>query len=156
MSRNTNSDPDEKRRQLLAEIEEAVIMPVHIMAVCSGYKVTIKKYQLDKLLPKHVHIHYGPGCPACLASPSFIDKLVGYSKRSNVIIATYSDLVGIPGSKTTLEKARISGADIRVVGNIWDVLLLAKKNSQKAHCVSGQQVSSQLLRPRQQLFCKPK
>ncbi len=131
MSRNTNSDPDEKRRQLLAEIEEAVIMPVHIMAVCSGYKVTIKKYQLDKLLPKHVHIHYGPGCPACLASPSFIDKLVGYSKRSNVIIATYSDLVGIPGSKTTLEKARISGADIRVVANIWDVLLLAKKNRRK-------------------------
>lgn len=124
-------DPDEKMRQLAAEIKETIVSPVHLMAVCSGYKVTIQRHQLKKLLPEQIHIHFGPGCPVCLVSPAFIDKLVEYSKRGNVIIATYSDLVGISGSETTLEKARTSGADIRVVANIWDVLLLAKKNRRK-------------------------
>ncbi len=131
MSGDINFDPDEKRQQLLAEIEKVVTTPVHIMAFCSGYRVTIKKYHLDRLLPKQIHIHYGPGCPACLSSPVFIDKLLEYSNRSNVIIATYGDLLGIPGSSSTLEKARTTGADIRVIHSIMDALMLAKKNRRK-------------------------
>jgi len=121
----------EREEQLLAEIKKTITLPLHILAVCSGYKVTIQKNHLEELLPQQVHIHYGPGCPACLASPAFIDKLLEYGKRSNVIIATYNDLLGIPGTISTLEKARTSGADIRVVSAIWDVLLLAKKNRRK-------------------------
>lgn len=131
MSGKMNFDPDEKSQQLLAEIEKAVTTPVHIMAVCSGYQATIKKHHLDKLLPKHVHIYYGPGCPACLTSPSFIDKLLAYGNRANVIIAVYTDLVGIQGSKSTLEKARTNGTDIRVIHSIMDALMLAKKNRRK-------------------------
>ena len=76
MSRNMNSDPDEKRQKLISEIEETVTSPVHIMAFCSGYRVTFQKYHLHRLLPKQIHIYYGAGCPACLSSPAFIDKLV--------------------------------------------------------------------------------
>ncbi len=131
MSENETCDPDEKMRQLTAEIRTSVTSPIHLMAVCSGYKVTIQKYHIDRLLPEQIHIHYGPGCPACLASPAFIDKLVEYSKRSNVIIAAYSDLLGIPGSKSTLEEVRTGGADVRVVYSIMDALVLAKKNRRK-------------------------
>ncbi len=131
MSGNENYNPDEKMRQLAAEIKESATSPVHIMAVCSGYKVTIQKHHLDRLLPAQIHIHHGAGCPACLSSPAFIDKLVEYSKRRNVIIATYSDLLGIPGSNSTLEKARTDGADISVIHSIMDALTLAKKNRRK-------------------------
>ncbi|GMT44631.1 MAG: hydrogenase formation protein HypD [bacterium] len=131
MSGKTNFDPDEKKQKLLAEIEKAVTSPVHVMAVCSGYKVTIRKHHLFRQLPEQIHIHYGPGCPACLSSPVFIDKLVEYSKRGNVIIATYGDLLGIPGSSSTLEKARMDGAGIRVIHSIMDALTLAKKNRRK-------------------------
>jgi len=131
MSEKINGNPDVIRKQLLARIEDAVTTPVYFMAVCSGYKVTMQKHRLEQLLPKQIHIHHGPGCPACLTSPAFIDKLLEYAKRGNVIIATYADLLGIPGSMSTLEKARTAGADIRVVTNIWDILLLAKKNRRK-------------------------
>ncbi len=131
MSGNMNFDLDEERQKLIAEIEKTVTSPVHIMAVCSGYKVIIQKYHPDRLLPKQIHIHYGPGCPVCLASPAFIDKLLEYSKRGNVIIATYADLLGIPGSVSTLEKARTDGADIRVIHSIMDTLMLAKKSRRK-------------------------
>jgi hydrogenase expression/formation protein HypD len=124
-------DPDERRQALLTEIEKAATSPVHLMAVCSGFKVTLQKHHLIQRLPEKVHIHYGPGCPACLASPLFIDKLLAYSKRGNVILAIYADLLGIPGSVSTLEEVRTAGADIRVITSIWDVLLLAKKNRRK-------------------------
>ncbi len=114
MIENGTCDQDEKMRQFAAEIKKTATSPVHIMAVCSGYKVTIQKHHLGRLLPKQIHIHYGPGCPVCLSSPVFIDKLVEYSKRSNIIIATYADLLGIPGSESTLEKVRTDGADIRI------------------------------------------
>ena len=131
MSESENYDPDIKIRQLTAEIKEAVTSPVHIMAACSGYKVTMQKHHLHQLLPKQIHIHYGAGCPACLSTSAFIDKLLEYSKRSNVIIATYGDLLGVPGSKSTMEKFRTDGADIRVIHSIMDALILAKKNRRK-------------------------
>ncbi len=131
MSKNKYYDPEEKMRQLAAEIKKTATSPVHIMAVCSGYKVTIQKHHLDRLLPGQIHIHYGQGCPACLASPAFIDKLLEYSKRSNVMMVIYGDLLGISGSKSTLEEARTGGADIRVIHSIMDALALAKKNRRK-------------------------
>jgi len=131
MSGKMNFDPDEKRQQLLTETEKAVTTPVHIMAVCSGYQATIQKHHLYRLLPKRIHIHYGPGSPACLISPSFIDKLLAYGRRNNVIIATYTDLLGIPGSESTLERARTDGVDIRVIHSIMDALTLAKKSRRK-------------------------
>ena len=125
--------PEQKkdRETLLAEIEKTVTGTIHLLAVCSGYRVTLLKHRLDKLLPRQVHLHFGPGCPACLVSPAFVDKLVAYSHRSNVIIATYNDLLGLPGTVASLDKARTGGADIRVVANLWDALLLAKKNRRK-------------------------
>ena len=131
MNKQDFAEPDKRRQALLAEIKKIAEIPVHLMTVCSGYKVTLQKHHLEQLLPASVHIHHGPGCSACLTSPSFVDKLLAYSKRDNVILATYADLLGIPGSASTLEKARTAGADIRIVANIWDVLLLAKKNRRK-------------------------
>jgi hydrogenase expression/formation protein HypD len=130
MEYNT-TDGTWNREDLLAEIEKTVVTPVHLLAVCSGFRDTLMKHRLDKLLPEKAHLHFGPGCPACLLSPEFIDKLTAYSRRGNVIIAVYNDLLGIPGSRSTLEKARGEGADIRVVSRIWDILLLAKKNRRK-------------------------
>ncbi len=122
---------DEKQRALLTGIEKGLHDPIHILAACSGYKVSVQKHHLQRLLPPLAHIHYGPGCSACLVLPTFVDKLLAYAKRSNVIVATYADLLGIPGSVSTLEKARTAGADIRVINSVWDALLLAKKNRRK-------------------------
>ncbi|UBM63240.1 hydrogenase formation protein HypD [Candidatus Sulfidibacterium hydrothermale] len=116
---------------LVKKIEQEVTQPVHLLSACSGYQVTLQKYGLEPLLPELLRIHHATGCPACLLGPDFIDKLIAYSQRNNVIIATYNDLLGIPGSQASLEKARTAGADIRVVSNIWDMLLLAKKNRRK-------------------------
>ena len=119
------------KETLLKEIKDTIDRPVHLLAVCSGHRATAAKHHLEKLLPEEVHLHFGPGCPACLISPAFVDKLLAYSRRGNVVITPFNDLLGISGSRSSLEKARTAGADIRVTASIWDMLLLAKKNRRK-------------------------
>lgn len=93
--------------------------------------MSIQKFGLPYLLPETVELISGPGCPVCVTSRGFIDKAVAYSRLEDVIITTYGDLIRVPGSTSTLEKERGSGADIRIVYSILDALEIAKANPEK-------------------------
>ncbi len=131
MSLTTSTNQTPSAEKLAEQITKAVDRPMHLLLMCSGFRVTLSKNKLTERLPSRLFLHDGPACPACLLPPEFIDKLAAYSRRNNVIIATYEDLLGIPGTRTTLDKIRTTGADVRVVSSLWDVLLLAKKNRRK-------------------------
>ncbi|RLD38033.1 MAG: hydrogenase formation protein HypD [Bacteroidetes bacterium] len=73
----------------------------------------------------------GPGCPVCVTSRNFIDKAVAYSRREDVIITTYGDLIRVPGSTSSLDQEKAKGADVRIVYSILDALMIAKKNRRK-------------------------
>jgi hydrogenase expression/formation protein HypD len=48
-----------------------------------------------------------------------------------VILATYGDLIRVPGSFSSLEREKAEGADIRIVYSTLDALEIAKKNGDK-------------------------
>lgn len=104
---------------------------IKLMEVCGGHTMSIQKFGLPYLLPETVELISGPGCPVCVTSRGFIDKAVAYSRLEDVIITTYGDLIRVPGSTSTLEKERGSGADIRIVYSILDALEIAKANPEK-------------------------
>ena len=116
---------------LAKEIKKVSTKPVRLMEVCGGHTMSIQKFGIPYLLPDTVELISGPGCPVCVTSNSFIDKAVAYSKRDDVIIATYGDLIRVPGSSSTLEKERAIGADVRIVYSILDALEIAKHNRRK-------------------------
>lgn len=116
---------------LAKEIKKVSTKPVKLMEVCGGHTMSIQKFGIPYLLPDTVELISGPGCPVCVTSNSFIDKAVAYSKRDDIIIATYGDLIRVPGSSSTLEKERAKGADVRIVYSILDALEIAKHNRSK-------------------------
>lgn len=116
---------------LAKEIRKVSTRPVKLMEVCGGHTMSIQKFGIPYLLPDTVELISGPGCPVCVTSNSFIDKAVAYSKRDDVIITTYGDLIRVPGSSSTLEKERANGADVRIVYSILDALEIAKHNRSK-------------------------
>jgi len=118
-------------KALANEIKKASTKPVKLMEVCGGHTMSVQKFGIPYLLPDTVELISGPGCPVCVTSNSFIDKAVAYSKRDDVIIATYGDLIRVPGSSSTLEKERAKGADVRIVYSIIDALEIAKHNRRK-------------------------
>ena len=67
----------------------------------------------------------------CVSSRAFIDKAVAYSRLSHVIIATYGDLIRVPGSSSSLDSEKASGADVRIVFSTLDAIKIAENNPQK-------------------------
>ncbi|MBN2639878.1 MAG: hydrogenase formation protein HypD [Bacteroidales bacterium] len=118
-------------KQLKDEIVRISTKPVQFMEVCGGHTMSIQKFGIPSLLPENVQLISGPGCPVCVTSRSYIDKAIAISRRDDVIITTYGDLIRVPGSTSTLEKERAKGANIQVVYSIMDALMIAQKNRRK-------------------------
>ena len=117
---------------LANEIKRISKHKIKIMEVCGGHTMSIQKFGLPYLLPDTVELISGPGCPVCVTSRGFIDKALVYARMDDVIITTYGDLIRVPGSdKSTLDKEKAKGADVRIVYSIMDALMIAKKNRRK-------------------------
>lgn len=105
--------------------------PMRIMEVCGGHTMAIQRFAIPALLPEHIRLVSGPGCPVCVTDRAYIDKAIAYSRLPEVIIATYGDLIRVPGSTSTLDREKAAGADIRIVYSILDALTIAKTYRKK-------------------------
>ncbi len=59
---------------LIEEIRRSAKRPWVIMEVCGGQTHSIVKYGIDQLLPEHVELVHGPGCPVCVTPLELIDR----------------------------------------------------------------------------------
>jgi hydrogenase expression/formation protein HypD len=116
---------------LTGSISKAVKGNYAFMEVCGGHTSSIHRFGIPSLLPEGIRLISGPGCPVCVTSMDFIDKAVEYSKKKDVIIATFGDLLRVPGSFSSLEKEKIKGADIRIVFSGLEALNIAGSNSER-------------------------
>jgi len=98
------------------------------MEVCGTHTMAIFRHGLHALLPSKVRLISGPGCPVCVTPTGYIDAAVELARRPNVSIATFGDMVKVPGSASSLEKEKAAGADVRVVYSPLDALALAQHN----------------------------
>ncbi|MFH0964775.1 MAG: hydrogenase formation protein HypD, partial [Planctomycetota bacterium] len=96
-----------------------------IMEVCGTHTMAIARHALRQLLPANVKLVSGPGCPVCVTSAGFIDAAVEIAGRG-VMLASFGDLLKVPGSRSSLQDARAEGADLRVVYSPSDALDLAR------------------------------
>jgi len=87
---------------------------VKIMEVCGGHTNTIMRYGIRDILPPNIKLISGPGCPVCVTSQYDIDCAIELA-LSGVKLATYGDMINVPGTKTNLLDARARGADVKVI-----------------------------------------
>ena len=86
-----------------------------VMEVCGGQTHTIYKYRLRELLPGSLRLISGPGCPVCVTPAGYIDKAVSLALDHGCTIYTFGDLMRVPGTEMSLERAAAEGGDIRAV-----------------------------------------
>ena len=121
----------EKVEALAGLIHKTATKPIRLMEVCGGHTMSIHRFGIPALLPELVELVSGPGCPVCVTSRGFIDHAVALSRRKDVIITTYGDLIRVPGSTTSLDREKAAGADVRIVYSVLDALMIAKQNRSK-------------------------
>ncbi|MEG2570523.1 MAG: hydrogenase formation protein HypD, partial [Clostridia bacterium] len=95
--------------------------PIKIMEVCGTHTSAIVRSGLRDLLPPRVSLVSGPGCPVCVTSAGYIDKLIEFA-RGGAVICSFGDMLKVPGKDASLATARAEGADIRVVYSPFDAL----------------------------------
>ena len=100
-----------------------------LMEFCGGHTHAISRYGVLELLPPHVQMIHGPGCPVCVLPIGRLDMAIALALEHRVTLCTYADTLRVPASKhLSLLKAKALGADIRMVYSPSDALKLALEN----------------------------
>ncbi len=126
-------DP-ELARGLLAAIETAVADysgTITLMEVCGTHTMAIYQHGIRSLLPSQIRLISGPGCPVCVTPVNYVDRAVAYARQADLIIATFGDMVRVPGSSSSLLREQAGGAQIKIVYSPLDALTLAEKSPEK-------------------------
>lgn len=114
-------------------IEQLGDRQVKIMEICGTHTMSIARAGLRSILPERLSLISGPGCPVCVTDQSYMDQAVYLARGGKVgdmlaamgvsgskefeapVIATYGDMVRVPGRLGSLGDARSVGARIEVV-----------------------------------------
>ena len=115
-------------RSLVKKIKARSRRPIRLMEVCGTHTVSIFRSGIRSVLPETITLLSGPGCPVCVTDQQEIDAFVALARVENAILATFGDLMRVPGTVSSLQKEKAEGRDIRVVYSTMDAIELAAKH----------------------------
>jgi hydrogenase expression/formation protein HypD len=87
---------------------------VSVMHVCGSHEQSIAKFGLRAILPRGLDVIMGPGCPVCVTDVPEVDEAVVLA-QDGVRIATFGDMLRVPGTAWSLADAQSLGARVDVV-----------------------------------------
>jgi hydrogenase expression/formation protein HypD len=119
-----------KAQEQIAAACKVINRQINIMEVCGTHTVSIFRSGIRSILPKNLRLLSGPGCPVCVTSQGYIDVVLELADRDDCIIATYGDMIRVPGKNGSLETKQKKN-NVRVVLSSEDALQLAKENPEK-------------------------
>ncbi len=112
------------------ELAARIKRPLKFMEVCGTHTLSACRSGLRWLLPENISLLAGPGCPVCVTPAAYIDQAIALSRQPGVTIATFGDLLRVPGT-SSLEQERARGARVRVVYSAADALQEAAQHPQQ-------------------------
>ena len=119
---------DPARGRALAEAlqraVDAIGRPVSVMHVCGSHEQAIARFGLRAAFPKALTVIMGPGCPVCVTDCPEIDEAIALA-RQGVRIATYGDMLRVPGTSRSLADAMAEGGRISSVYSVTQAVELA-------------------------------
>lgn len=116
------------REQIEAACDKAG-RPIQIMEVCGTHTVSLFRHGIRSMLPASVKMLSGPGCPVCVTDQGMIDVVIELAQRDDCLIATYGDMIRVPGAGGSLETQH--RGNVKVVFSSDHALALARKHPDK-------------------------
>ncbi len=115
----------------ISKLAEKIDRPINLMEVCGTHTVAIFRHGIQSVIPDNIKLLSGPGCPVCVTSVADVETVIALSRKDDVILTTFGDMMRVPGVKSTLYDARAEGANIRIVYSPMDSLAIARENDNK-------------------------
>jgi len=114
----------------LARLMGEIDRPVAVMHVCGSHEQAIAKFGLRSLLPKRLDVIMGPGCPVCVTDVPEVDEGVLIAQQG-ARIATYGDMLKVPGTVQSLADAQASGAKIDIIYGPKQAVEIARRTTEE-------------------------
>ncbi len=99
-----------------------------IMNVCGSHEHTISFSGMRSLVPDTLELIPGPGCPVCVCPESDIINAINLSKREDVVLVTYGDMVRVPSIKGSI---RSDGRNYRIISSPSEAIKIAQSEPDK-------------------------
>lgn len=122
-------DPDAARR-LVEAIRQTATRRWTLMEVCGGQTHNLLRYGIDTAIKDSIELIHGPGCPVCVTPVEAIDAAQELAFRSDVILASFGDMLRVPGSRGTLLNVQSEGGQVAAVYSPLDAVELARQQPQ--------------------------
>jgi hydrogenase expression/formation protein HypD len=103
--------------------------PIAVMHVCGSHEQAIARWGLRARFPRALDVIMGPGCPVCITDLPEVDEAVALAEQG-VRIATYGDMLRVPGSVRSLGDAMSAGARVDVVYSVAQAVELARHDTE--------------------------
>jgi hydrogenase expression/formation protein HypD len=121
---------DPARARALSETLDRVVEgvgrdPVSVMHVCGSHEQAIARFGLRATLPRKLNVIMGPGCPVCITDVPEVDEGVAMA-RQGVRVATYGDMLKVPGTVMSLADVQAEGGKVDVVYSVAQAVELAR------------------------------
>jgi len=123
--------------QLLSKIQDPE-SKIQLMEVCGTHTMAISALGVRRAVDPRLRLISGPGCPVCVTAQEDLDAAIELARRRDITIATFGDMMRVPGSSAgtrcsvvspvTLEQVAAAGGDVRVVYSPLDAVKLAQEN----------------------------
>jgi len=108
------------------EIASEIKRPINLMEVCGTHTQQVARYGIRKMMPKNIRLTTGPGCPVCITPQEDIDAIVNMA-LAGLPIASYGDVLRVPGYFGSLDSAREKGKKVFTVYSVEEALFLQKE-----------------------------
>ncbi len=113
----------------LARVATEIGRSVSVMHVCGSHEQSIAKFGLRSLFPKTLNVIMGPGCPVCVTDVPEVDEAVVLAQDGK-IVATYGDMLKVPGTAKSLADAQAEGARIEIVYSASQAVEVARDTTE--------------------------
>lgn len=117
----------ETKLQNIRELAARIGRTVQLMEVCGTHTMAVFRAGLRSLLPDNIRLLSGPGCPVCVTHDQFLEHALAIAALPNTLVATFGDMLRVPGGQGSLESARAQGARVQVVYSPLDALHTARR-----------------------------
>jgi hydrogenase expression/formation protein HypD len=112
--------------RLLDRIRRRASRTWTLMEVCGGQTHGLLRHGIDQELRDAVELLHGPGCPVCVTPAHAIDQAIELALRPGIRLATFGDMLRVPGSGQSLLQARTTGAAVQMVYSPLDAVAWAQ------------------------------
>lgn len=115
----------ELAQRLVDKIRKRATQRWAIMEVCGGQTHSLLRHGIDAALEDAVELIHGPGCPVCVTPVEAIDRAQALAQRPGVTLASFGDMLRVPGTHGSLLDVRAAGGSVRAVYSPLDAVQLA-------------------------------